>query len=113
MRVYRVENWSGRGPYNGKGCYKAGYDTACSDRHPMPYSDGIPYWDDTDRFGFKTKKALQKWFNKKMRRDLAKHKYRISIFEVPKENVVLGRKQLVFKRRRAKRVKKLDLIECE
>lgn len=77
--VWRVENENGYGPYNRNG---VGYDaiheghTFSSDhdreRHPYIYE-----WTPGFRFGFATKRQLNRWFNKQERAKLLQLWYKI------------------------------------
>ena len=129
MRIYRVEDLEGEGPYGDD-------DSWCStpkmfERHhrssrtPSPDRDGmylplsmevrleggIPRWTVTSHFGFRTLKQLRSWFTPAARRSLSECGYVISVYEAPDEYVYLGNRQLVFWLGGSKKVDERDLSE--
>ena len=117
MRVYRVEDQQGRGPYRLNDTLRSKngdlYD------HPGPASDGSPelslhsYSDEIRKyhFGFSSLASLGQWFhcpiiNARLRRN---HNCRVSVYEVDRKHVVEGNRQTIFKRRHAKLVAEYSL----
>ena len=116
MLVYRVETKKfGWGPY----CYN-GYDgpklrqpkidTGSRSNRPMAYDDGIGRYPDDHRFGFLSPKLLKKWFLSKDRKELKKSGFVCNVYRVPKKDVVIGRKQLVFDKKKIKFIRKSRAI---
>ena len=130
MKVYRVEDSEGEGPY-GSDLYSWCTTPKMSERHiwssktPPPDQDGallpLSIWvrleDDiqsrtvTSRFGFRTLKQLRSWFTPAARRNLSECGYVISVYEAPGEYVRLGNHQLVFWREGSEKVDERDLSE--
>ena len=129
MKVYRVEDSEGEGPYGDD-------DSWCPtpkmlERHhrspktPSPERDGgylpfwlgvppgmyIPYKTVNSHFGFRTLKQLRSWFTPTARRNLSKCGYVLSVYEAPDEYVHLGNHQLVFWLEGSEKVDELDLSE--
>ena len=108
MRVWRVEERVSRqGPYYNREKWDPPNGGIASDRHPMPYSDGLNYdeYPNEHRFGFADVSAMKRWFDPKDRSRLVKADFVCRIYEVPKEHVRLGKSQLVFSAAHAKFVR--------
>lgn len=91
--VYRMECKLGEGIY---GNVRINPCDDFSNRRPMPQSDGIPYVDSSEYFGFESIDALEHWFGNTFDRfreeDAKLCRYRIHV-----QHVRRGRRQLVFK----------------
>lgn len=101
VKVYRYERPNGKAPYSTiSSIYDELNEKHSLGRHPGWYSDFEFNEDYSDYFsGCDSKKSLVKWFwgfNK----DLKKEGFSIKEYEVPIENVEIGKsnKQLRFKR---------------
>lgn len=113
MKVYRIEDKNGWGPYSS--CYMMDWEhprevVLCrlQEAHsrdplrPSPYTNGEP-WEDYYSsskdmvFGFASLQELYNWFNGFVE-DLINVGFYIKTFEVPNNQVKLGRLQLAFKR---------------
>lgn len=98
MRVYRVEDAHGTGPYR----RKIGQDTKMQIRmenahcnwntHPTEMFDFDRYHEHGERFGFDSMTKLMAWFGPYLRHLLADG-YKISIYEVPRRSVRWGKSQ--------------------
>lgn len=97
MKVYRVEDYHGGGPYRGKGHKKLremSYKHN-DERHPVPSLDGI-----RDRpssmhvCGFANLKQYRRWFDAVDRRELQEKKFRLRIYE--SDDVIRGDNQVMF-----------------
>lgn len=104
--VYRVENWQGEGPY------RANYRTTSLNYlsgddwdfyNPLPYSDGLPNLDKDDVCGFANFTAFFAWFGHTLR-ELSINGCFLCEFEIEERYVIKGRRQLIFKRDKAKLV---------
>lgn len=110
MRVWRVEHKdSGFGPYlhlpSPVDCYG-------SDRHPLPYSDGIKKFPEGHyKYGFESVQKLKAWFNKTELRKLEKAGFVCRIYKVQVKHVTRGKKQLVFSYDRAKVLRKSRVLK--
>lgn len=96
MRIYRIEDSAGLGPYFGpywiniEGTYN-------SDRHPVPYSD-VPGWEllknhKSYRCGFNSIQQMIEWFDGGFG-SIDDNGLGISIYE--SNNVLSGTKQVMF-----------------
>lgn len=114
--VYRVENQDGCGPYRtgslrGKQ-HEVGewlnsqYVKLDEIRHkrPMPYSDGIFEHTDDDYCGFHGIKKLRQWFTKEELQKLQEAGFQINKYKVPKELVIDGNRQVMFRKKAAKKL---------
>ena len=121
MLVYRIEDGEGRGPFTtGKSiAYTVGHK--CHDGHsagdpPNPSND-YHGGDLAERFcagvhycGFKSKAQLRRWFRSQAgRRALKKEGFHVSVFDIPKKEVLKGHWQIAFRRPAFDVVGKLDL----
>jgi hypothetical protein len=106
MKVYRIEDADGRGPYSLKGIGEAhAKGTHCPDRNPSPKrSDVISFDSEKDVFGFRSMRQFRTWFLTEDRKHLAGKGYLLSVYSVPRKFVLHGRKQLAFRWTEAKRV---------
>lgn len=104
MIVFRVENHIGEGPY---ACSYMDRSW-CTKRHdnnpktPRP-DESFTYTDwlsvtSKHVYGFISLKDLYNWFSKRELRNLRAHGFRIKCFHVNREDVIIGKKQLAFKR---------------
>lgn len=112
MIVYRVEK-RGKGPYTSNAIRNLGYTPANTMKHPIPEDDGINFkpWSD-EHCGFKSIEDLQAWFDcPTMREKLHNVKFYVVVMRVADKHVKIGRKQIVFNRKRARIINKISLIE--
>ena len=113
MRVWRVEDDFGTGPY-GMRCpatNKKLISSHISEVHPSPYDDEKLNWhgdhfDEAWHFGFQSKVGLYRWFTKPMRTNLRSHTA-ISVYEVDSKHVRLGERQCVFLRDTSKLIQRI------
>ena len=106
MLVYRIENKRGQGPYCSNHKYQ---DWLCDrhsdiEKHPSPVEDGIYEWTKSHKCGFSSLKKLKAWFNTEELKALYAAKFDIVRYEVDKKDVLVGQKQVMFNRRKARRV---------
>lgn len=102
MRVYRIENKEGLGPYSAR-AYR-------SKEYPKWLE---PYRDHTEKtpqicypeamkltqshvFGFVNRRQIREWFPRKIRNLLKREGLRCTIYEVPHHNVVIANRQVIF-----------------
>lgn len=98
MKVYRVEN-----PQDGLGPYQYGvvdwrhYD---EEKCPSPSEDGMPfpYGAREYYFGCLTKTALKKWFDLDALETFEQQGLLVYEYDVPLDNVLVGKKQIAFKK---------------
>ena len=109
MLIYRIENKRGQGPYCSK--HKDQYLRCwlCDrhsdiEKHPSPDEDGIYEWKRVHKCGFSSLRKLKAWFNKEELKALYEAKFDIVRYEVDKKDVLVGQKQVMFNRRKARRV---------
>lgn len=100
--VYRLEGKNNTGVYSGYHVSKAGLRSTANEYQPMAWDDGLDDDLSTHRFGFKDVQQLKSWFNAYERRDLADVGVKVKIFEVSKNSVRYGGRQLTFNKKRAK-----------
>ena len=96
MRVYRIEDINGIGPY-------AGYEfNGCGGHHPTPDEEGFPDVCSDDYFGFDSLFQLCKWFGPVARQRLATLKYEVAVYDVEDQDIT-GQSpyQVMFKKRNA------------
>lgn len=100
MKVYRVQNKEGRGPYSIRGWEDSNHN---DEQHPTPLHD-FPLWPYRHRqdieappnikFGFSSLEQLRKWFSD---RELTKlKKYGFDIVEIEAEVLYQSDKQVAF-----------------
>ena len=109
MLIYRIENKRGQGPYCSKHKDQALRNWLCSrhfdaEKHPAPDDDGIDDWTRSHKCGFSSLKKLKAWFNTEELNVLYEAKFDIVKYEVDKKDVLVGKKQVMFNRRKARRV---------
>jgi hypothetical protein len=108
MRVYRVENVDGNGPY---ALGDIGLATKWTDRtqSPPPNKDEKlgPKWDkiaNTEpwKFGFRTIESFAEWFSYRDDIDILRNKgFVLNEYEVPSVHTRTGNTQLVFRKEKA------------
>ena len=105
MRVYRVEDLSGWGPYRSLATpsYVSDilYEQYSMGRasHPTPINDGIPDRADPQhyRFGFASMRSLLQWFPIQAREALHRAHFTIGVYEVVYTDVFVGVHQVCFR----------------
>lgn len=114
VKVWRFETPSGRGMYDVNA-----FGLATS-RQPDPYDDehlmedavrvfGERYVRGEHHFGFRSIKQMKQWVHrKKWREKLEEDGLVLSQYEVPREQVAIGRTQVYFDRSYAKKVAELS-----
>lgn len=131
MLVYRLEDTTGGGAYNGPNAPNiddvfeatAAYEGNYSFRHhldlrPAPPAD-IPGWG-TDtwgtskghkgyKFGFQSLRALHSWFPPPALDLYRNRPYAIAVYEVPEKSAWFGKRQVAYKTADAKLVKRISL----
>ncbi len=108
MRVYRVENNEGNGPYDPD--TKLGYRICRSHGHLRELRPTLPesglFLPGKHQFcGCESLKQLKSWF-KGWWKQLRKAGFSISVYEVPEEFVDIGSEQLLFIKSKAILIKK-------
>lgn len=96
MLIYRVEHVQSReGPYGADGL---GY--VCCDpwQHPAPYQDGIRFTSE-HFFGFASQQQMLTWFGASNLKKFERYGYRVYKYRVPPCLVLVGGKQVAFKRK--------------
>lgn len=119
MRVWRVEDYYGDGPYTEKNIYNEYGETMAlahgDESHPNPYEDGLEdcvsgrRWDGVDTgdtvCGMSTYEGLMKWFDGWWE-PLHREGYIIAEYEVPREYVAIGNSgQVMFVKPKGYKVK--------
>lgn len=113
MKVYRVETVWGKGPYTGPVSH---YEWATDSRHQSVYShpniqnDGIEMdhrYSKDYHCGFSSIKKMKQWFTKKEMTLLYSLGFKISMYNVSKQDIIEGRskKQLMFNKKKAAYIK--------
>ncbi len=107
--VYRIENSYGMGPFVGGFSWKILVKidkelynkwVSMSRKMPGPFEDGMNDFSLEFVFGCRSKKQLQSWF--KMFLDLLlENGYKIRSYSVPKDSVIFGKNQIVFRKKDA------------
>lgn len=113
MRVLRVEDNEAVGPYTSYWYSDWSDRDHCSPLHPAPHRDGISssvvssgvYY-----CGFLDEAHLEDWFNKNERARLHDLGFHLAIYEVDSSEVFIGRKQLMFRKEAAQKVRRKDLV---
>jgi hypothetical protein len=115
MKVYRIENEEGQGPFR---------TNACKDHHyepPGPATDNV-FGDVLGYFklfktgevfhynyGFQTKYHLNKWFPQKDLKWLEKKGYSLFEYDIPHWKVHFGGHQCAFKKKDAIKFNRIDI----
>lgn len=121
MRVYRVENKDGFGPYTGiaAGLVDWDSDDFTGDRHPSTFLDKrLAGWNvlpfvvrQQYHHGFESEGSFLHWFHKRRWLEaLEAARFRLSIYEVDNQDVARGSSQVVFRRDKAKLVDTVSLL---
>jgi hypothetical protein len=122
MLIYRIEDSEGGGLYRGDNLCKNPINSFSSYRHPMPYNDSLfvanaeavmeregysrrnvsDFIDGDYIFGFATTDQLRNWVH----RDdwlfkMDQRGFRLAVFDMPYDDVIVGHSQAVFRRRAA------------
>lgn len=111
MKVYRVQNSKGIGPYQGS---KNANDwrKKLNKRHwrirPTPQAEGI-YLHEKHFCGFKSLKSLYDWFVGFLGR-LEASGFKIICYEINPKNVMMGSQQVVFRKSKRRRIIDWKLI---
>lgn len=108
MKIYRVENDDGRGPYWDNPCvefndklFKAlSSHNEDDEKHPTPCYDcfSAPRLGPEIFCGFLSLQQVRDWFTKQERKLLRDDGFKFKAFDIPKKFVWEGRKQCVFLR---------------
>lgn len=115
MRVWRIENDAGEGPYcatagpvsNAEG-YRITHAHADSG-HPSPWDDGMDEFRRHQHVcGLPTLCSVREWFAGWFD-PMHSQGFRLSVYDVPGEAVLVGGRQVAFDRDKAKRVKSFSL----
>ena len=116
--VYRVEHIVYRhGPYRHAGMSKRHKDLserlckAITSSQPLPYNDGIEMSDD-DYCGFDSLASLLDWFILWLD-ELEEHDYHVAVFEVAEEDVKVEARQVVFPRKKYRRMSAIRMKEVK
>jgi hypothetical protein len=80
------------------------------DQHPPPAYDGISNHGTDDYCGFDSLEALFVWFEQWLE-ELHEHEYHVAVFEVEDKDTLHGGKQVMFKRKKYRRKRSLQLSE--
>lgn len=109
MKVYRVENDAGDGPFHTDEVHDAYYilHDGMTNRHPAPRNDGLSDFDYNMVFGVTSKKMLRHWFGH-CPNNLAEAGFHIRQFDVPATHVRKGSVQVAFVRDKAAIIGGLD-----
>jgi len=122
MRIYRVEhsrthcgpyissNWPASWTYEQReSMFEMEYDHSDDiDNHPTPWNDGIGYFGENMHCGFASLKSLDTWFEG-FHDMLSSLNFVIAIYEVGKEFVEAGDRQVIFDLDSAKRIETISL----
>lgn len=100
MRVYRIENSKGEGPYMHRG-----WETRNHSFLPTPSEEGIDRLA-SDYCGFSKIKKLKRWFTKNELKNLRRLGFKLSVYET--NEVKKGKQQLVFNRSNSVFIEYLD-----
>lgn len=108
MLIYRVEDASGVGPYQGIGARHALRDIHSVEKHPSPFREwGDKAYDflgdDNMLFGFDSIPQLLNWFGDALG-ELEKAHYVVTVFTVANDAAIRGRTQCAFDVQRAERI---------
>lgn len=117
MRVYRVMDLEGKGPYalhdDGRENFPF-HDNADTVR-PSPVidlkRDDLDLWDSRNVFGFASVKQLCTWFDAQRRAWLKAHGFSVAVMEAPDASVIHGGHQVAFPAPDVELVKVCDLDE--
>ena len=92
MKIYRIENSWGTGPY--KNCHLGWEDTDhYNEGHSPPEEDGIYYYF-IYHFGFISINQLNSWFSKAEKIKLFKNGFRVKVYYSDK--IKMGKRQIAF-----------------
>lgn len=97
MKVFRVEDPNGKGPYSSSMTNEILYNKLSSknESRPSPKRDGIEIRPGIDVCGFDSIEKLKQWFHG-CRSDLRKAGFYVAIYEVDAKEIKFGRRQVIF-----------------
>jgi hypothetical protein len=123
MLIYRIEDFAGGGIYRGENLHLNPISSFSSERHPLPWSDslfvengdammyreGEPHYRELSTFidgdfifGFATTEQLRNWvYQDDWLWKFDERGFRLTVFDVPNDHVIVGYTQAVFRRREA------------
>lgn len=118
MKIYRVENSYGEGPYQmlHVAALLRNHDdgAVATSNTPTPWQD--PVLGDifgnllnTHSFGFGSVAQLKAWFTKRSRNVLARHGLCVGVYDAPDADTIVSPYQAVFPMDKSRRVETLDL----
>lgn len=117
MRVYRVEDAEGGGPYNGENSpplinfyWAAVRDGTVEHERVDPETDihGFKH-SQKYRFAFSSLDQLAYWFSPGPQRLFSDYGYSVGVYEVPDDKVFVGNRQVAYPHADAKLVKRISL----
>lgn len=126
MKIYRIENADGDGPYNA--AYKPGgllYQMHTEDddgpitaheTHPSPWADIASFASRHEgkyRFGFKSMEQLTQWFGPRARKLLESYSFELVEYEVPDKFILPGYRQVAYHPLHAEQVKRTPIGEIK
>lgn len=95
MKIYRVENREGLGPYRNTDWQPWEHGNALT--HPCPRFDkGLNYIKSCEKCAFKSYRQLRDWFTKEELAELKTMGYDIIKLEVDRKLIRFGKKQIVY-----------------
>lgn len=112
MRIYRVENVRGEGPYCANANLSKMWDEHNNSKsHPCPLADSMSPVAPWEIFGFDSIEKLQDWFHG-FEEDLNVAGFAVNVYEVEEWRLNRGRKQVAFNRKMSSYVGAYSIREC-
>lgn len=107
MKVFRIEDEHGQGPYHNwvmRAKLERHLENDSRSTHPDLWEDGIRRPNSDYYCGLKSVEALRQWFNDKELKALHRGGYQFAVYNVPTARTVQGARQLIFDKTRSKLV---------
>ena len=114
MKVYRIENKEGFGPYEGFVLLDHDIWSKWSKLiRPIPEDDNIGRVSEKHYYGFANLTDLCCWFTIKDRKKIKKIEFFITVYSIPDNFVKIGNKQVAFIKYLADKKEILDVLTFE
>jgi len=113
MKVYRIENSSGLGPYQGSDDYREAWANSNHNHQentPKPSLEGIPFSYELF-FGFRDKQQIKGWFTPEELIKISKLGFTLNLYEAHISNTHSTKTQVAFRVKLATKLETLDIIE--
>lgn len=99
MRVFRIEDDNGNGPFRHDHILNAmgrHIDHDCDNGFPTPHQEGLDFRSGEHKCGCASMRDLVTWFPRPVRQILAREGYSFTVLEVPDDRIQMGERQVIY-----------------